>query len=145
MELTTTTVLIAFAGVFLICFMKGAFGGGFSIVGIPLLSFVMDPVTAGGLLALSSNIGRHSDSRFSTVSEFSTRVAYQLSPQWKGYVGYDVMYWTGVVRPGGAIDTVVNPNLIPPVAPGGPPRPAVQFSSTDFWSQGVSIGLAYNY
>jgi len=51
MNLTLTTVLIAFAGVFLICFMKGAFGGGFSIVGIPLLSFVMDPVTAGGLLA----------------------------------------------------------------------------------------------
>ena len=51
MELTVTTILIAFAGVFLICFMKGAFGGGFSIVGIPLLSFVMDPVTAGGLLA----------------------------------------------------------------------------------------------
>jgi hypothetical protein len=100
---------------------------------------------AGGLLALSSNIGRHSDSRFSTVSEFSTRVAYQVSPQWKGYVGYDVMYWTGVVRPGGAIDTVVNSNLLPPGAPGGPARPAVQFSSTDFWSQGVSIGLAYNY
>ncbi|WP_441235938.1 sulfite exporter TauE/SafE family protein [Bradyrhizobium sp. 930_D9_N1_4] len=51
MEVTVTTILIAFAGVFLICFMKGAFGGGFSIVGIPLLSFVMDPVTAGGLLA----------------------------------------------------------------------------------------------
>jgi hypothetical protein len=50
-ELTVPTILIAFAGVFLICFMKGAFGGGFSIVGIPLLSFVMDPVTAGGLLA----------------------------------------------------------------------------------------------
>ena len=48
---TATTFLVAFAGVFLICFMKGAFGGGFSIVGIPLLSFVMDPVTAGGLLA----------------------------------------------------------------------------------------------
>src|SRR5260370_21360314 len=51
MGLTASTLLIAFAGVFLICFMKGAFGGGFSIVGIPLLSFVMDPVTAGGLLA----------------------------------------------------------------------------------------------
>jgi uncharacterized membrane protein YfcA len=51
MELTVTTILITFGGVFLICFMKGAFGGGFSIVGIPLLSFVMDPVTAGGLLA----------------------------------------------------------------------------------------------
>lgn len=51
MELTVATVLIAFTGVFLICFMKGAFGGGFSIIGIPLLSIVMDPVTAGGLLA----------------------------------------------------------------------------------------------
>ena len=28
MELTVTTILIAFSGVFLICFMKGAFGGG---------------------------------------------------------------------------------------------------------------------
>jgi uncharacterized membrane protein YfcA len=51
MSLTVATILVAFAGVFLICFMKGAFGGGFSIVGIPLLSIVMDPVTAGGLLA----------------------------------------------------------------------------------------------
>jgi len=50
-DLTLATVLVAFAGVFLICFMKGAFGGGFSIVGIPLLSIVMDPVAAGGLLA----------------------------------------------------------------------------------------------
>jgi uncharacterized membrane protein YfcA len=50
-ELTAATIVVAFTGVFLICFMKGAFGGGFSIIGIPLLSIVMDPVTAGGLLA----------------------------------------------------------------------------------------------
>lgn len=51
MELNVTTILVTFAGVFLICFMKGAFGGGFAIVGIPLLSLVMSPVEAGGLLA----------------------------------------------------------------------------------------------
>lgn len=51
MELTLATILVALAGVFLISFMRGAFGGGFAIVGIPLLSVVMDPVTAGGLLA----------------------------------------------------------------------------------------------
>src|SRR5215470_5453914 len=51
MELTAVTILVAFAGVFLISFMRGAFGGGFAIIGIPLLSTVMDPVTAGGLLA----------------------------------------------------------------------------------------------
>lgn len=51
MELTVATILVALAGVFLISFMRGAFGGGFAIVGIPLLSVVMDPVTAGALLA----------------------------------------------------------------------------------------------
>lgn len=51
MELTAVTILVALAGVFLIAFLRGAFGGGFAIVGIPLLSLVMDPVTAGGLLA----------------------------------------------------------------------------------------------
>lgn len=51
MELTFATIFVAFAGVFLISFMRGAFGGGFAIIGIPLLSIVMDPVTAGGLLA----------------------------------------------------------------------------------------------
>lgn len=38
MELTAATILVAFAGVFLIAFMRGAFGGGFAIIGIPLLS-----------------------------------------------------------------------------------------------------------
>ncbi|AOZ09729.1 sulfite exporter TauE/SafE family protein [Cupriavidus malaysiensis] len=51
MELNAITTLVTTLGVFLICFMKGAFGGGFAIVGIPILSLVMDPVTAGGLLA----------------------------------------------------------------------------------------------
>jgi len=50
-ELGAATVLLALAGVFLIAFMKGAFGGGFAIIGIPLLSLVMDPFTAGALLA----------------------------------------------------------------------------------------------
>ena len=44
-------LLLAFAAVLLIAFMKGAFGGGFAIVGIPLLSLAMDPIAAGALLA----------------------------------------------------------------------------------------------
>ena len=51
MELTPVTALVATTGVFLISFMRGAFGGGFAIIGIPLLSLVMDPIAAGGLLA----------------------------------------------------------------------------------------------
>ena len=42
---------LAALGVFVISFMRGAFGGGFAILGIPLLSLGMDPVVAGGFLA----------------------------------------------------------------------------------------------
>jgi uncharacterized protein len=51
LELTTGTILVGLSGVFCIAFMKGAFGGGFAIIGIPLLSTVMDPLAAGALLA----------------------------------------------------------------------------------------------
>src|SRR5579883_2265270 len=50
-KLNIITILVAFAAVYLIAFMKGAFGGGFAIIGIPLLSVVMDPLTGGALLA----------------------------------------------------------------------------------------------
>lgn len=45
------SLAIAALGIFLIAFMRGAFGGGFAIVGIPLLSLAMDPITAGAVLA----------------------------------------------------------------------------------------------
>src|SRR5262249_16206017 len=51
MAIDAFPLAIAAAGVGLIAFMRGAFGGGFAIVGIPLLSLAMDPVTAGALLA----------------------------------------------------------------------------------------------
>ena len=51
MQLSAAAVVVCLAAVFLISFMRGAFGGGFAVVGIPLLSLVMDPLTAGALLA----------------------------------------------------------------------------------------------
>jgi uncharacterized membrane protein YfcA len=45
------SILVAALGMFLIAFMQGAFGGGFAIIGIPLLSLVMEPITAGAVLA----------------------------------------------------------------------------------------------
>jgi len=51
MTIEPTTLLVAATGVFVIGFMKGAFGGGFAIIGIPFLALVMDPIAAGALLA----------------------------------------------------------------------------------------------
>ena len=51
MTIEPTTLLVAATGVFVIGFMKGAFGGGFAIIGISFLALVMDPIAAGALLA----------------------------------------------------------------------------------------------
>jgi len=45
------SISLVLLGVFAIAFMKGGFGGGFAIIGIPLLATVMDPLMAGALLA----------------------------------------------------------------------------------------------
>jgi uncharacterized membrane protein YfcA len=51
MHLSLQVIFVAMAAVMAIGFMKGAFGGGFAIIGIPLLALVMDPIKAGSLLA----------------------------------------------------------------------------------------------
>ena len=44
-------VVMAELATFVIAFVKGAFGGGFGLVGIPILSLVMDPISAGAVIA----------------------------------------------------------------------------------------------
>jgi uncharacterized membrane protein YfcA len=51
MDLSIATIAVSLAAVLLIAFMRGAFGGGFAVVGIPLMSVAMDPLTAGAVLA----------------------------------------------------------------------------------------------
>jgi hypothetical protein len=49
LSIDIATILLALASVFLIAFMKGAVGGGFAIVGIPLLSFCDGSDFGGGI------------------------------------------------------------------------------------------------
>lgn len=99
----------------------------------------------GGFLALSSNIGHYDQTRFAVVPELSLKAGYQVAPGWRLIAGYDVMYWTGVQRAGGLIDTTVNPNLAPPPAGGGPNRPGPVLNTTNLLAQGFSFGVRYNY
>jgi hypothetical protein len=98
-------------------------------------------LSTGGLLAQSSNIGRHVHDQFSVVPEVGLNLGYQFTNHIRGFVGYNFLYWSSVARPGNQIDPVVNPNLIPPQQPGGPQRPAFAFHGSDFWAQGIQFGL----
>jgi putative beta barrel porin BBP7 len=101
--------------------------------------------TPGGFLAATSNIGHFDQTRFAAVPELSLKAGYQIAPSWRLIAGYDVLYWTGVQRAGGLIDTTVNPTFIPPGPPSGPVRPLPVFNTTNLLAQGFSLGVRYNY
>jgi len=96
----------------------------------------------GGLLAQTSNIGRHERDRFSFVPELGATAGYYLTRNLKLKAGYTVIFWSSVVRPGDQIDLDVNPNFLPPVAVpfAGAQRPGFQFDDSDYYVHGVNLG-----
>ncbi len=108
------------------------------------------PVTLpGGLLALPTNIGHYNHDSFAVVPEAGLTIGYQLGEHLRVYAGYTFLYWSDVARPGEQIDVGVNaarlPVVPPFVGPVGAARPAFTFRETDFWAQGVHVGLEYRF
>ena len=100
----------------------------------------------GALLALESNMGTYTRDEFSTISEFSATLGYALSARSRFLVGYTFIYWPNVLRAGNHIDLNVNTDLLPPPQPTtGPDAPTFAFTETDFWAQGLSLGLEYRW
>lgn len=93
----------------------------------------------GGLLVPGG--GRsYSDTHFALVPELGLNLGYQLSERLDIFVGYNVLWWTNVIRAGDQVDLRVNPALLaPPV--GGPAIPPAAVSDTTIWVQGISFGL----
>ena len=102
-------------------------------------------VQPGGLLAQPTNSGTHTRDRFAVVPEVNFNVGFQATPYLRVFAGYTFLYWSSVVRPGDQIDSGVNPTQLASAAgPGqlvGPARPAFAFRTTDFWAQGVNLGI----
>jgi hypothetical protein len=103
----------------------------------------------GGLFAQSSNIGSTTHSRFGVVPQVNGTFSYDVNCHLKAYVGYNLVYWTNVVRPGNQIDRNINPNLAPVFGGGiggaGNMQPTRLNQESDFWAHGVSLGLAVSW
>jgi len=106
-------------------------------------------VFPGGIFTQPSNIGRQSDWDFSTVSEVGLQAGCQVCGCLRVFVGYDVLYWTGVARPGDQMDRILNPSQSPIFfgtgTLSGPAHPAPTQNRTDFCAQGFSAGLEFRY
>ena len=95
----------------------------------------------GGLLALPSNSGSHDSNQFSVVPEWSVKLGLDLSPQLRATIGYDLLYWNNVARPGDQIDTNIDPQQLPPASGTGATKPEFRLHTSDYWAQGVNLGL----
>jgi hypothetical protein len=103
----------------------------------------------GGLYALSTNIGHHSQTRFGFVPELGLKVGYNFTDNIRVFVGYDFLYWSSVLRPGDQIDQSLNANIIPNFGAAFPAtnqvRPTVPFRTTSYWALGLNAGLEFRY
>ena len=100
-----------------------------------------------GLLAQPTNVGRTKHSSFAAVPEVGLKIGYQFTDHLRVTVGYDFLYWSRVARPGQQIDTLVNTSQL--LRQGGaavvPANPARIFHDTDYWAQGINLGLEFNF
>jgi Putative beta barrel porin-7 (BBP7) len=134
---------------------KLAIGSNHETVDIGGQSFQSGPTAAtpgafpGGFYAQPSNIGTHSADQFAVLPSLQFKLSYQFAERWRAYVGYEILYWNQVVRPGREIDRDVNLTqsavLFPGAAAAGPVSPAPLLNRTDFWAQGVSFGVEFRY
>jgi hypothetical protein len=107
----------------------------------------------GALLTGPGNLGHHNRDKFAVAPEASVNVGYNFHPNWRVVAGYNLIYWSNVVRPGDQIDRVVNPTtapalitgVTPPVTQVGAVRPIFAFNDTDLWIHGFNAGLEFHW
>ncbi|WP_404304680.1 BBP7 family outer membrane beta-barrel protein [Neorhodopirellula lusitana] len=101
----------------------------------------------GGLLAQTTNIGTYQREEFTMVPEAGVTLGVRLFDWMHATAGYSIVYLPAVVRPGDQIDTDVNPGLLPPEDDPltGSNRPRFRFVESDYWAQGLNLGLQLQF
>jgi len=127
---------------------KLAMGTNHEVVGITgstALSGAAAAAFPGGIFTQPTNIGTQVHNQFTVVPQLQLQLGYDILQHVRAFVGYDILYWNQVVRPGSEIDRSVNPTQALGGVLVGPARPQPLFDRTDFWAQGVSFGLLFTY
>jgi hypothetical protein len=100
---------------------------------------------SGGLLAAPTNIGYDKQSLFAAAGEFGVSADYALWSQCRLSLGYTLIWLTTVGRAADQVDSTINPSQLGGGTLEGPADPSFRLRTTDFWAQGVTIGLEYQF
>jgi len=103
----------------------------------------------GGLFAQPSNMGRSHANRFTLLPAVEVKAGYAFDDRTRVFVGYDILGWGQVVRPGNQVDRHVNLTqnaVLDPNGTGtliGPAAPTPLQTRSEFWAHGISVGLEF--
>jgi hypothetical protein len=102
---------------------------------------------AQGIFAQPSNSGHRSSNVFAVVPEAEVKLGFDVTPSVRLTLGYDFLYYSGVVRPGNQIDRNLPKGQI--FEQGGTSvsatSPSALFNKTGFFAQGLSAGVAVRF
>ena len=93
----------------------------------------------GGLLAQTTNIGWYQRDAFGVVPELGVFAARELGCGVRLTAGYNLLYWTALLRPGDQIDREVS--QFPPEPAAGRQQPEFPLRGGSFWAQGLQAGV----
>jgi Putative beta barrel porin-7 (BBP7) len=129
---------------------KVAIGGTFRSAAVGGATTVTIPgnppqTTAGGLLALPTNLGSYSESAFGVLPELGLNMTFALTPDVSLLTGYSLIVFNDVLRTGRQIDRAVNTSQIGGDPLIGPARPAFAFDHSNLVLQGFNVGLEYRW
>ncbi len=121
-----------------------------SLLSPPTVAFPagIPTVAPGGFLVRPSNSGTTSTEQFAVVPELGLTLGYQVFDWMRFTVGYSFLYWSNVARSGDQVNLSINRLEVPALtAPTGftPLQPLATIHCTDFWAQGLNVGLEFRF
>lgn len=100
-----------------------------------------------GVFAQPANEGQFSSTHFAVVPEVQFKLGYNITPSMQVTIGYDFLYDSNVIRPTDQIDRNIPKGQT--FLQGGnfvsTTSPARFFRTTDFFAQGLSLGVTYRF
>ncbi len=98
-----------------------------------------------GIYATLSNINTYTKDQFTVIPQLNMELSCQLSPRLRGFVGYNLLYWSSVWRAGDQIDLFIDPQQFPPTPKPHLPLPTFPGYNSNFWALGVNAGLELRF
>lgn len=98
-----------------------------------------------GLLTQGTNIGDYKVDKFSGIAELGVNARRHFACGLSARIGYTALFWSDVIRAGDQIDLDINTTQIVPGQLDGSPAPLFTAETSNFWAQGLNVGLEYSF